>query len=54
MAPAGQATTNTQRLAQQLETLRDLYNRKLISKSVYESESQKGVREYTDEPVPNR
>lgn len=50
VAPAGSGTTNTQKLAQQLETLRDLYNRKLISKDVYEAESQKAVREYTSEP----
>jgi hypothetical protein len=48
VAPAS-TDTNTQKLAQQLETLRDLYNRKLISKDVYEAESQKAVREYTGE-----
>ncbi len=51
VAPAGSGTTNTQKLSQQLETLRDLYNRKLITKAVYESESQKAVREYTSQPA---
>lgn len=50
VAPAGARTSNTQKLAERLETLRDLYNRKLITKAVYESESQKAVREYTSEP----
>src|SRR5215472_12467408 len=46
-----QATTGapeqskTQQLNERLTTLRDLYNRKLISKDVYEQESQKAVRE---------
>ena len=51
VVPAGQGISNTRKLAQQLETLRDLYNRKLISKEVYESESQKAVREYTGAPA---
>lgn len=51
VAPAGDGGSNTQKLAQRLETLRDLYNRKLISKEVYESESQKAVRAYTAEPT---
>ena len=50
VAPAGAGATNTAKLSQQLETLRDLYNRKLITKEVYESESQKAVREYTSDP----
>lgn len=49
VAPAGAGSTSTQKLSQQLETLRDLYNRKLISKEVYDAESQKAVREYTTE-----
>ncbi|MEO8604202.1 MAG: hypothetical protein ABI629_16620 [bacterium] len=51
VAPAGSGATSTQKLAERLETLRDLYNRKLITKAVYESESQKAVREYTAEPA---
>jgi hypothetical protein len=50
VTPAGTSATNTQKLAQELETLRSLYNRKLITKDVYEAESQKAVREYTSEP----
>ena len=48
--PAGAAAPQSpeaQALAQRLETLRDLYDRKLISKSVYEAETQKAVREFT-------
>jgi hypothetical protein len=41
----GQEATKTQKLAERLTTLRDLYNRKLISKETYEQESQKAVRE---------
>jgi hypothetical protein len=35
----------TERLNERLTTLRDMYNRKLISKDVYEQESQKAIRE---------
>lgn len=49
VAPAGSGATNTEKLSHRLETLRDLYNRKLISKEVYEAESAKAVREYTSE-----
>jgi PEGA domain-containing protein len=41
----GQEATKTQRLAERLTTLRDLYNRKLISQEIYERESQKAVRD---------
>ena len=41
----GQEPTKTQKLAERLTTLRDLYNRKLISKEIYEEESQKAVRD---------
>ncbi len=51
VAPAGGTSSSTQKLSQRLETLRDLYNRKLITKQAYESESQKAVREYTAEPA---
>ena len=37
--------SKTQQLNERLTTLRDLYNRKLISKDVYEQESQKAIRE---------
>jgi hypothetical protein len=37
--------TKTERLNERLTTLRDMYNRKLISKDVYEQESQKAIRE---------
>lgn len=47
VVPAGEGISNTQKLAERLETLRDLYNRKLISKDVYEAESQKAVGEFT-------
>lgn len=40
--------TKTQRLAERLTTLRDLYNRKLISQQVYEQESQKAVTEFSE------
>jgi hypothetical protein len=47
-----QATTSgssdlskTQQLNERLTTLRDLYNRKLISRDVFEQESQKAIRE---------
>lgn len=45
---SGQGPTKTQRLAERLTTLRDLYNRKLISKDVYEQESQKTIKELTE------
>lgn len=51
VVPAGEGISNTQKLAERLETLRDLYNRKLITKDVYEAESQKAVGEYTDAPA---
>ena len=41
----GPEVSKTQRLNEKLTTLRDLYNRKLISKEVYEQESQKAIRE---------
>jgi hypothetical protein len=44
----GQDISKTQRLAERLTTLRDLYNRKLISQQVYEQESQKAVKEFGD------
>lgn len=47
----GDAASKTQKLAEKLETLRDLYNRKRLSKAEYEAESQKAVREYTAEPT---
>lgn len=46
-----QATTGTaevsktQRLSERLTTLRDLYNRKLITEEIYEQEMQKAIRE---------
>lgn len=40
--------TATQRLAERLTTLRDLYNRKLISQEIYEQETQKAVRQLGD------
>jgi PEGA domain len=46
--PAGQGLSKTQRLAERLTTLRDLYNRKLIAQQVYEQESQKAVKEFGD------
>ena len=45
---SGDGTTKTQRLAERLRTLRDLYNRKLISKETYESESQKAIKDLTE------
>jgi hypothetical protein len=47
-AGSGQEITKTQRLAERLTTLRDLYNRKLISTEVYEQETQKAVKELTE------
>lgn len=41
----GQDISKTQRLNERLTTLRDMYNRKLISKEVYEQESQKAIKE---------
>ena len=41
----GQEVSKTQRLAERLTTLRDLYNRKLISAAVYEAESQKALKD---------
>ena len=38
-------TSKTQELADRLTTLRDLYNRKLISAEVYDQETKKAVRE---------
>jgi hypothetical protein len=37
--------SKTQKLSERLTTLRDLYNRKLISQEVYDQEMQKAVRE---------
>ena len=37
--------SKTQQLNERLTTLRDLYNRKLISRDVFEQESQKAIRE---------
>lgn len=45
---SGPELTKTQRLAERLQTLRDLYNRKLISKEVYERESQKALEELAE------
>jgi PEGA domain len=44
----GSGISKTQRLAERLTTLRDLYNRKLISQQVFEQESQKAVKEFGD------
>lgn len=44
----GGEISKTQRLAERLTTLRDLYNRKLISQQVYDQESQKAVKEFGD------
>jgi|SRR5215468_6884 len=41
----GPEVSKTQHLNERLTTLRDLYNRKLISKEVYEQESAKAIRE---------
>jgi hypothetical protein len=41
----GPEISKTQRLAERLTTLRDLYNRKLISQRVYDEESQKAIQE---------
>jgi hypothetical protein len=41
----GQDSSKTQRLAERLTTLRDLYNRKLISQDVYEQEMQKALND---------
>lgn len=38
--------TKTERLSERLTTLRDLYNRKLISEASYEAERQKAVMEF--------
>ncbi len=38
--------TKTERLSERLMTLRDLYNRKLISEATYETEREKAVREF--------
>jgi hypothetical protein len=51
LTTGGADASQTQRLAEKLGTLRDLYNRKLLSKAEYEAESQKAVREYTAEPT---
>jgi PEGA domain-containing protein len=45
---SGQEATKTQKLAERLTTLRDLYNRKLISQDLYERESQRAVRDLGD------
>ncbi len=45
---AGQDVTKTQKLAEKLTTLRDLYNRKLISQDVYDKETQKALRDMGD------
>ena len=37
--------TDTQRLAERLTILRDLYNRKLISQEIYDRESQRALEE---------
>lgn len=50
-AASGTGGTNeskTRRLAERLTTLRDLYNRKLISKDVYDQEMQKAARDLSD------
>ena len=44
----GEQLSKTQRLAERLTTLRDLYNRKLISEETYKEESQKAVKEFGD------
>jgi hypothetical protein len=44
----GQDASRTQHLAERLTTLRDLYNRKLISEETYKEESQKAVKEFGD------
>ena len=44
-ASTGPGVSKTQRLNERLTTLRDLYNRKLISKELYEQESQKAIKE---------
>jgi hypothetical protein len=44
-AGTAQEISNTQRLSERLTTLRDLYNRKLISEEVYEREMKKSVDE---------
>ncbi len=48
---AAAAPSNAQKLAQRLDTLRDLYKRKLITKEEYDSETQKAVGEYTMQPA---
>jgi hypothetical protein len=40
--------TKTQKLAERLTTLRDLYNRKLISQEVYDRESQNALEEFKE------
>lgn len=49
---AAETATNAQKLTQRLDTLRDLYNRKVISKQVYDRESQQAVEEYSTAPRP--
>ena len=44
-AGTAQDVSKTQRLSERLTTLRDLYNRKLISEDVYEREMKKAVDE---------
>jgi len=46
-ASTGSQQDKTQRLAEKLSTLRDLYNRKLISEETYEQETQKATREFS-------
>jgi len=41
----GTEVSKTQRLSERLTTLRDLYNRKLISEQVYEQEMQKAIKD---------
>jgi hypothetical protein len=45
VAPGGQSTGKTQQLTERLTTLRDLYNRKLISTEVYDQETRKAIKE---------
>jgi len=40
--------SKTQKLAERLTTLRDLYNRKLISQEVYDRESQHALHDLGD------
>lgn len=48
ISTGGSDISKTQKLAERLTTLRDLYNRKLITQQVYEQESQKAVQEFSD------